>query len=1372
MWDGVTGNRIALTSQGFQLVDHEISYLLLWDSDTERLDCVQAINTSGAVSFHHFRLLEVDYLVAANYREVFANGETSTVARSAIYRIGAGNPAGDAPSAPGLGGKIAPDKCKTDSLLGRAPVWTLHATRFRTAGAVAVDTFVMNHSTKFGQIMYLAVANYYDSDADLSGGISKLYMMGKPQDATQSLFGVNSSHLWERCSDSQKVCSGDAECHVHKCDQGCVVTQRPGRPPSILCTCSNRAEQTCSTDMECNSGITCTPQYMPVPLENHAACLQNGMVEFEGGGVDGQLVLCEVQAFDVKAALSVVHWQSAEVHVIVFGSDTAASKVFVTNDGAEPFREIQALPTARAAQLQYIKPKVVERPYLLLAQGAESILYQWNGTWLVKLQSVEEPLGRSVVSAGYIEGHGFMYAVFGGGNERLHNTISMLQGVGKIQPSLDAPGALVASPDGRHVYVFSQRARTISQYLRDFISGELELVEAISYPYSDGTTEAPHTTTPWGSEVSTSSGAGSPEPPANQNAPLRQGPDPGEYGYPLRGVVSALMAQDGKHMYAASFYDSALHIWTRNASTGALSWQSAFSDPRGDADLRLGRGGLGPGGYYMRGPRAMSLYNDNSMMLVACSTSRSAVLLRRDKGTGGLTFVDAIRDGERDISTFNASAPALNASAPAESPGVHPFPTRLGGSSGAGHLEAAATRGQQERFWARTAKVVRPFFLRGRQMLAVAAADDRWDAGGAAVVLEWRPHHGGSEDKFGRFQEVQVLEDETTAVDIAYFEIDTSDGQAHEFLAVANAFGRTSIYLWEEGGFVLHHVLPMARLPYDVQGCSCLCKSAQELAIPPANRTDFICGTCFSGATLRQSDESCTPRPVGARACSAQDVKLFPRAIRHFFVEGSREHFLAVAYWSADDADVQKRRNAELVPGQEGCMHVYSHIYRWNEDTPRLLTTGRVVWGHGFESFFPVATLGAISVEHVALSHDIHGTVDLVGFVEFVGAAGSTGDLPVRLLRYVRYGYNPFLKNLAGTFEEFQVLPVVASFSLHAFTIAGEGAFLAVSVRQNASAPPYGTVERAEFLSVYDALSVLLKWNGTSFQVYQKLGLELLPPGPASPNGNASNTSNATNASATSLSANSSSSIGTPLWSLAAAPGAFDINAPVNATNCTEEPAARGCQSVGADEGWEMVRGLRGATSMYAFEDVDGEIYLAVAQSVCDPGVSNLRCNHTAHPMAAILQWDRVHKRFADLLAFTDESHGRRFGGARVRDEDILFHQASLRIPMGRAQQWASIVVGGGGPGMTWPGVVEGGRVGGRMTLLIGASQDEGALVYEFRFNELVGLGGAAAVAVAPSGHFAYVASEDDKAVASFALGQRSDVTRRNTSMFRQIQVR
>ena len=1333
-WDGVTGNRQLLTTQGLQLVEHEVSYLMLWHAASGDLKCVQAINTSGAVSFHHFNLLDADYIVAANYREVFPDGSTSTVARSAIYRIGAKNPAVNqsdsySSSAPRLGAM----KCTTDTPIGRSPVWTSDATRFTTAGAMEIDTFIMNHSTRFGQIMYMVVANYYNSDTSVSSGISKLYMMGKPHDDARSRFGVNTSHLWARCSDSQQVCGYDTACHIHKCDQGCVVTRRQGRAPEIKCTCSNRMSQTCSADAECNAGITCTPQHLPVPLEDHTHCIQDGSVYFEGGNREGQVVLCEIQSFDVETAHSVVHWQSATVHVIVFASESAASKVFVTNDGAKPFLELQSLPTRRATQLQFVQPNMLDRPFLLIAQDTQAFLYKWNGTWLELQQSVPEPNDDAMVACAFVDGSSSPFAAFGGGNERFQNTISVLQGFEEVLPVLDAPGAIELSPDGQHVYVVSERSRGIFQYLRDSVTGEIQLLDSLVFPYVDGVSEIPPSATPWGAGVTTDVPEDGPVPPANQYAPLRDGPAAGNYGYPTRGLVSIVMAPDGRYFYAASFYDNAVHIWSRDTRTGKLTWQSTFSDPGGDEDMRRGRTGLGPGGYFLRGPRSMTLgqLGEGTVMLLACSTSKSVVLLSRNVTTGALTFVDAARDGERDISTFITSVPA-------PTPSAHPFPTRIGGSSGAGR-----TRQQQEETWARTAQIVRPFLLKGRQMLALGAFDNSRSAAGAAVIMEWKPRSGGAGDKFGKFETVQVLDADGSAVDIVYFEIETQESGVNEFLVVANAYGSTNVYLWDGNGFYLHHSLPMARLTYDSAGCSCLCKSAEEIALHSNNRTDFICGTCFKDAVMRQSQDTCSePRPMTRRDCAVQPLALLPRAVKHFFVRESRQHFLAVAYWSADNKDVLSRNGINL-PDHEipDCLRVYSHIYRWNEDTPRRLDNGRVVWGNGFEPFFPIATSGAIGVEHVTVAHAIHGIVDLVGVAEFAGA--NADETRVRMFRFVRYAYNPFLKTSAGSFSEYQLLPVTAAYHLHAFNIDDEGTFLAVAARQKASAPEVSWrsgAGRAQYLSNYDMSSALLKWNGTLFNEYQILGGNVTA-------GDAS------------------------FSSIAATPRAFDANSPSNSSNCTASPASLECQANGQTEGWAMGDGLRGATSMHSFKDVDGEMYLAVAQSVCEPTEPNAQCNHTAHPMSSILQWDRVHKRFSELLAYTDESHGKRFGGAPVRREEILVHQAALRISAGRVRQWSSIVVGGGDPGMGWPGVVEGGVVAGRMTLLIAASADEGALAYEFRFQEVVGLDGSAAATMSPLEDFVYVAAEDDNAISIFAAGQNYDITQRKVSHFRQLQV-
>jgi hypothetical protein len=63
---------------------------------------------------------------------------------------------------------------------------------------------------------------------------------------------------------------------------------------------------------------------------------------------------------------------------------------------------------------------------------------------------------------------------------------------------------------------------------------------------------------------------------------------------------------------------------------------------------------------------------------------------------------------------------------------------------------------------------------------------------------------------------------------------------------------------------------------------------------------------------------------------------------------------------------------------------------------------------------------------------------------------------------------------------------------------------------------------------------------------------------------------------------------------------------------------------------------LRGATGVHSFES-EGEIYLAVAQSVCDDFMTARQCaDFAAQPQSAVLQYNRVTKRFAELSVLTD----------------------------------------------------------------------------------------------------------------------------------------
>jgi hypothetical protein len=120
----------------------------------------------------------------------------------------------------------------------------------------------------------------------------------------------------------------------------------------------------------------------------------------------------------------------------------------------------------------------------LLSQDKSVVLYRWNGTRLVQEQSVGEVSGGDVVTTAFVDGMDFgldySYAVLGGGDDRLHNTINVVRGYApKFLPPLDAPGAIESSPDGRHIYVVSQRTCSIFLFLRDAPSGEFEFESVI-----------------------------------------------------------------------------------------------------------------------------------------------------------------------------------------------------------------------------------------------------------------------------------------------------------------------------------------------------------------------------------------------------------------------------------------------------------------------------------------------------------------------------------------------------------------------------------------------------------------------------------------------------------------------------------------------------------------------------------------------------------------------------------------------------------------------------------------------------------------------------------------------------------------------------
>ena len=140
---------------------------------------------------------------------------------------------------------------------------------------------------------------------------------------------------------------------------------------------------------------------------------------------------------------------------------------------------------------------------------------------------------------------------------------------------------------------------------------------------------------------------------------------------------------------------------------------------------------------------------------------------------------------------------------------------------------------------------------------------------------------------------------------------------------------------------------------------------------------------------------------------------------------------------------------------------------------------------------------------------------------------------------------------------------------------------------------------------------------------------------------------------------------------------------------------------------------LRGATSISAFES-DGEFYLAVAQSVCEPFVDRATCKDDwAQPKSAILQFNKETKLFGEMLAMTDAENVR-MRGCDVPVSELRMHSQALRIDAGRALKWDFVEAGNG------------------VQMLILCSSTHGAIVYPWHFETVRGLGGVAGVLESP----------------------------------------
>jgi len=154
--------------------------------------------------------------------------------------------------------------------------------------------------------------------------------------------------------------------------------------------------------------------------------------------------------------------------------------------------------------------------------------------------------------------------------------------------ALDDPVSLAISPDGKHLYVAGGFDDAVVVFQRNATTGRLAFVEA---------------------EVD---GVGGVE--------------------GLSGAQAVTVSPDGKHVYVASQYSSAVAAFRRDATTGALAFVEAE---------RNGRNGVTG----MAGAVALAITADGAHVYVAGRSSNAVAAFSRNPADGTLAFVEAVVDG-------------------------------------------------------------------------------------------------------------------------------------------------------------------------------------------------------------------------------------------------------------------------------------------------------------------------------------------------------------------------------------------------------------------------------------------------------------------------------------------------------------------------------------------------------------------------------------------------------------------------------------------------------------------------------------------------------------------------------------------------------
>ncbi len=175
---------------------------------------------------------------------------------------------------------------------------------------------------------------------------------------------------------------------------------------------------------------------------------------------------------------------------------------------------------------------------------------------------------------------------------QLTHVQTLQDGAGGVEGLASASG-LAVSPDGAHVYVAGKGDNALAVFSRDASTGQLTFVEALQ------------------------DGIG------------------GVDG--LEGVVAVALSPDGAHVYAAGHDGDALAVFSRDASTGQLTFVQVLRDGQMQGVNTVDG---------LDGVFDLALSPNGEYLYTAGLTDNAVATFSRDASTGQLTFVEALKDGQ------------------------------------------------------------------------------------------------------------------------------------------------------------------------------------------------------------------------------------------------------------------------------------------------------------------------------------------------------------------------------------------------------------------------------------------------------------------------------------------------------------------------------------------------------------------------------------------------------------------------------------------------------------------------------------------------------------------------------------------------------